>query len=79
MIKCEECGHRKPDIPFIFQYHTADSLDFILERKTCEACWRRIRGDLRIISYGPMIKVNRKRYERVTVVGEAIKYQGELF
>ena len=79
MIKCEECHHRTPDIPFVFQYLDAEHFEITSERRTCKACWERLRGNVRIISHGPRVRFKGKRYERVTVVGEAIKYQGELF
>ena len=77
--RCEECQQLKNDLPFLFMYFDPDTLDFNHERKTCEACWRRIRSLHRIISYGPGTKRNKVRYERVTVIGEPFKYQQELF
>ena len=78
MKKCEECQELKSDLPFFFQYLT-DQFDVIEERRTCEACWRRLRGHLRVINHGPMVKRNKVKYERVTVVGKPNKYQMELF
>jgi hypothetical protein len=77
--KCEECLQYQDALPFLFMYCDPDTMAFTHERKTCEACWRRIRSLHRIISYGPGTKRNKVRYERVTVVGAPIQYQQTLF
>lgn len=79
MIKCEECHHRASDIPFVFQYLDVECFEIISERRTCKTCWERLRGNVRIISHGPMVKRNKVKYETITVIGEAKKYQMELF
>lgn len=78
MKRCEECQELKSALPFLFEYHD-DDLHPIEERRTCEVCWRRLKERLKIISHGPMVKRNKVRYERVTVVGKPNKYQMELF
>lgn len=78
MKRCEECNQLKGELPFLYDYISED-MKPIEERRTCEECWRVLRRQVRTISSGPMIKRNGIRYLSVTVVGESISGQLELF
>lgn len=78
MKRCQECNQLKTELPILYDY-ISDDMKLIEERRTCKECWRVLRRQVRTISSGPMIKRNGIRYLSVTVVGESISGQLELF
>lgn len=78
-LKCQECEGIKEELPFLYKYLNPDNFSDYEERKTCKDCWEKLNGLLRVISYGPMIKRNKKKHHLLTVVGKPIKQQMELF
>lgn len=78
MKRCEECNQLKDELPFLYDYNS-DDMKLIEERRTCEECWRVLRRQVQTISSGPMIKRNGIRYLSVTVVGQPLSGQLELF
>ena len=72
-MTCQECNSPNPT-PFLYIYLESNE-----ERKTCKDCWQYLNRRLRVISHGPNVKRNKVVYRAVTVAGEPLTGQMELF
>lgn len=76
--RCEECNSFKEELPFWVEY-LDKNMNIIEERKTCYDCRFGPVRQHRVIGVGPYLNKNKKRYQRVHIVGKPFSDQLELF